>query len=256
MTSLRQPLGPLMLDVVGTSLTGDDRRRLLHPLVGGVILFSRNYGSPHQLCECTSAILRLRRPELLIAVDHEGGRVQRVQEGFSRIPPMRRLGAAWDRDRAAALTAAREIAYVLASELLACGVDFSFTPVLDVDFGASGVIGDRAFHSDPAAIAQLAAALIAGLREAGMASVGKHFPGHGHVRADSHLALPVDERNLEYLATRQHARCVTDAYPQRVLDATLDFIAPQVDTASGTVELRLRVSAPPAWLATRATAAG
>ncbi|MBK5104147.1 MAG: beta-N-acetylhexosaminidase [Burkholderiales bacterium] len=188
-------LGPVMLDVAGLELSAAEGEMLRHPLVGGVILFSRNYRSPQQLCELTAAIRSLRRPELLIAVDHEGGRVQRFLEGFSRIPPMRRLGEAWDRDRAAACTAAGDIAYVLASELLACGVDFSFTPVLDVDFGASGVIGDRAFHSEPAAIAQLSAALIAGLREAGMASVGKHFPGHGHVRADSHLAVPVDERS-------------------------------------------------------------
>ncbi|MHB8667098.1 MAG: beta-N-acetylhexosaminidase [Burkholderiales bacterium] len=188
-------LGPVMLDIAGTQLSAAESALLRHPLAGGVILFSRNYRSPQQLCELSGAIRALRRPELLIAVDHEGGRVQRFQEGFSRIPPMRRLGEAWDRDRAAALAAARAIAYVLARELLACGVDFSFTPVLDIDFGASGVIGDRAFHSDPAAIAQLSAALIAGLREAGMAGVGKHFPGHGYVRADSHLAVPVDERS-------------------------------------------------------------
>ncbi|MBE0625008.1 MAG: beta-N-acetylhexosaminidase [Burkholderiales bacterium] len=189
-------LGPVMLDLAGVELSAAEREMLRHPLVGGVILFSRNYRTPQQLCELTAAIRSLRRPELLIAVDHEGGRVQRFQEGFSRIPPMRRLGLAWDRDRAAACRAAGDIAYVLASELLACGVDFSFAPVLDVDFGASGVIGDRALHSEPAAIAQLSAALIAGLREAGMASVGKHFPGHGHVRADSHLAVPVDERSF------------------------------------------------------------
>jgi beta-N-acetylhexosaminidase len=188
-------LGPVMLDVEGVELSPDEREILRHPLVGGVILFARNYRSPQQLCELTAAIHALRQPELLIAVDHEGGRVQRFKEGFSLIPPMRRLGAIWDRDRAAACTAAADIACVLASELLACGVDFSFTPVLDVDFGASGVIGDRAFHSDPRAIAQLSAVLIAGLRTAGMASVGKHFPGHGYVRADSHLAVPVDERN-------------------------------------------------------------
>jgi beta-N-acetylhexosaminidase len=187
-------LGPVMLDLAGTELSAAEGALLRHPLVGGVILFSRNYRSPQQLCELTAAIRSLRRPELLIAVDHEGGRVQRFREGFSPLPPMRRLGDAWDGDRAAALAAAREIGYVLASELLACGVDFSFTPVLDVDFGASGVIGDRAFHSDAEAIAQLSAALIAGLREAGMANVGKHFPGHGHVRADSHIAVPVDER--------------------------------------------------------------
>jgi beta-N-acetylhexosaminidase len=188
-------LGPVMLDVEGVELSAAEKQLLRHPLVGGVILFSRNYRSPQQLCELTAAIRSLRQPELLIAVDHEGGRVQRFQEGFSRIPPMRHLGVAWDRERGTACTAAADIACVLASELLACGVDFSFTPVLDVDFGESGVIGDRAFHSDPAAIAQLSAVLIAGLRAAGMASVGKHFPGHGHVRADSHLAVPVDERS-------------------------------------------------------------
>ena len=188
-------LGPVMLDLAGTQMSAAEGERLCHPLVGGVILFTRNYRSPQQLCALTAAIRALRAPELLIAVDHEGGRVQRFQEGFSRIPAMRRLGAAWDRDRAGALAAARDIGYVLASELLACGVDFSFTPVLDLDYGASSVIGDRALHADPAAVAQLAAALIAGLRAAGMASVGKHFPGHGYVRADSHLAVPVDERS-------------------------------------------------------------
>jgi len=188
-------LGPLMLDVAGTELSAPERDVLRHPLVGGVILFARNYRSPRQLCELTAAIRALRQPELLIAVDHEGGRVQRFLDGFTRIPPMRRLGVAWDRDRAEACRAAADIAYVLASELLACGVDFSFTPVLDLDFGASGVIGDRAFHAEPGAVAQLSAALITGLRAAGMASVGKHFPGHGYVRADSHLAVPVDERS-------------------------------------------------------------
>ncbi|HEY5292608.1 MAG TPA: beta-N-acetylhexosaminidase [Burkholderiales bacterium] len=192
---MSESLGPVMLDIAGLELSAGESELLRHPLAGGVILFSRNYRSPQQLCELTAAIRALRKPELLIAVDHEGGRVQRFQQGFSRIPAMRRLGEAWDRDRASACAAARDIGCVLAGELLACGVDFSFTPVLDVDFGESGVIGDRAFHSDPAAIAQLSAALIAGLREAGMASVGKHFPGHGYVRADSHLAVPVDERS-------------------------------------------------------------
>lgn len=194
-------LGPVMLDIAGLELSAAERDQLRHRLVGGVILFSRNYRSPQQLCELTAAIRSLRKPQLLIAVDHEGGRVQRFQEGFSRIPAMRRLGEAWDRDHAGACATAGDIAYVLASELLACGVDFSFTPVLDVDFGESGVIGDRAFHSDHAAIVQLSTALIAGLREAGMASVGKHFPGHGYVRADSHLAVPVDERSYAEIAS-------------------------------------------------------
>ncbi len=193
---MNKPLGPVMLDVAGLELSAAERDFLRHPLVGGVILFARNYRSPEQLRSLTAAIRALRTPELVIAVDHEGGRVQRFQEGFSRIPPMRRLGVAWDRDPASACAAARDIAYVLARELLECGVDFSFTPVLDVDFGESGVIGDRALHAEPRAIAELAAALIEGLREAGMANVGKHFPGHGYVRADSHLALPVDERSL------------------------------------------------------------
>jgi len=192
---MSEALGPVMLDIAGLELSAVEGELLRHPLAGGVILFSRNYGSPQQLCDLTAAIRALRKPALLIAVDHEGGRVQRFRDGFSRLPAMRRLGEAWDRDRLKACAAAQDIAYVLANELLACGVDFSFTPVLDVDFGTSGVIGDRALHSDPAAIAQLATALMAGLREAGMAAVGKHFPGHGYVRADSHLAVPVDERS-------------------------------------------------------------
>jgi len=201
MMPVSKHLGPVMLDIAGPQLSSAESELLRHPQVGGVILFSRNYRSPQQLCDLTAAIRALRAPELLIAVDHEGGRVQRFQEGYTRIPAMRRLGEAWDRDRPGACAAARDIAYVLASELLACGVDFSFTPVLDLDFGASGVIGDRALHADPAAISQLAAGLIAGLREAGMASVGKHFPGHGYVRADSHLALPVDERSYAEIET-------------------------------------------------------
>lgn len=189
-------LGPVMLDIAGPELSASEGELLRHPGAGGVILFSRNYRSPQQLSDLCTAIRALRKPELLIAVDHEGGRVQRFQEGFTRIPAMRRLGETWDRNRAVACAAARDIGRVLAAELLACGVDFSFTPVLDVDFGASSVIGERAFHADPAAIAQLAGSLIAGLRDAGMASVGKHFPGHGYVRADSHLAVPVDERSF------------------------------------------------------------
>jgi len=189
-------LGPVMLDVAGTVLTDEDRRRLSHPQVGGVILFARNYESPSQLCELTAAIHALRSPPLLIAVDHEGGRVQRFREGFTRIPPMRELGTVWDEQPQRARHLARQVGYVLAVELRACGVDFSFTPVLDVDYGQSSVIGDRAFHSDPQAIAELAHDLSLGLKQGGMHSVGKHFPGHGYVRADSHLAIPVDEREF------------------------------------------------------------
>ncbi|MEK7810498.1 MAG: beta-N-acetylhexosaminidase [Pseudomonadota bacterium] len=187
--------GPVMLDVAGKQLTAEDEKRLQHPLVGGVILFARNYESPGQLAELTARIHVLRSPPLLIAVDHEGGRVQRFRDGFTRIPPMRELGKIWDEHPKRAKHLAQLVGYVLASELRACGVDFSFTPVLDVDYGASSVIGDRAFHTEPQAIAELAHSLLIGLKLGGMPTVGKHFPGHGFVCADSHLEIPVDERS-------------------------------------------------------------
>jgi beta-N-acetylhexosaminidase len=187
--------GPVMLDVLGKRLTAEDETRLRHPLVGGVILFARNYESPSQLIELTASIHALRTPALLIGVDHEGGRVQRFREGFTRIPAMRELGKVWDEHPKRAKHLAQQAGFVLASELRACGVDFSFTPVLDVDYGTSGVIGDRAFHSEPQAIAELAHSLLQGLRQGGMPTVGKHFPGHGFVKADSHLEIPVDERS-------------------------------------------------------------
>lgn len=191
------PPGPVMLDVAGTALTDDDRRRLRHPLTGGVILFSRNFESCAQLDALTAEIHALRGPGLIVAVDHEGGRVQRFRDGFTRIPPMRELGRLWDGDRAAAVALAEAAGFVLAAELRVHGVDLSFTPVLDIDYGNSGVIGDRAFHALPEAIAELATGLMRGLEQGGMAAVGKHFPGHGHVRADSHHEVPVDERPLE-----------------------------------------------------------
>ena len=194
------PLGPLMIDVAGLELTDAERERLCHPRVGGVILFSRNYRDPGQLASLCAAIHGLRTPALPIAIDHEGGRVQRCRDGFTHVPPMRRLGELWDRDPAAARTAAHDLGYLLAAELRACGVDYSFTPVLDLDWGPSGVIGDRAFHKNPEAVAELAGALIDGLRAAGMGCCGKHFPGHGWVAADSHLAIPVDERSLADMA--------------------------------------------------------
>jgi len=190
------PRGPVFLGVEGMELTADDRARLAHPLVGGVILFARNYESPSQVKALTAAIRALRTPSLLIAVDHEGGRVQRFRDGFSAIPPMRTLGELWDRDVAKAAKEATRIGRTIADELRQHGVDFSFTPVLDVDHGASAVIGDRAFHRNPNAIAHLASALHDGLRAGGMAAVGKHYPGHGQVVADSHTDLPVDERDL------------------------------------------------------------
>jgi beta-N-acetylhexosaminidase len=189
-------LGPVMLDVEGKQLNEADRRRLYHPLTGGVILFSRNYESPRQLEELTSEIHRLRLPPLLIAVDHEGGRVQRFREGFTRLPPMRALGAIWDVHPQRARHLARDAGYVLAAELRALGIDLSFTPVLDLDFGNSTVIGNRAFHSQPQAVIELAGALIEGLTLAGMAACGKHFPGHGFIGTDSHTDVPVDTRSL------------------------------------------------------------
>jgi beta-N-acetylhexosaminidase len=189
-------LGPVMLDVAGLRVTPEEKEILGHPSVGGVILFARNFQSPKQLLALTTEIRALRRPGLLIAVDHEGGRVQRFQEGFTRIPPMRLLGESWENDPPRAKSLAEAVGYVIATELLTHGVDFSFAPVLDVDFGSSSIIGDRAFSDEPEVIAALAGAFVAGLTAGGAASVGKHFPGHGHVKADSHVDVPVDERTL------------------------------------------------------------
>ena len=221
----RLPLGPLMIDVAGTTLTDLDCERLVHPLVGGLILFSRNYESPPQLEALCADVHALREPRLPIAVDHEGGRVQRFREGFTRLPPMRKLGEWWDRDADAAKQAARGIGFVLAAELRARGVDFSFTPVLDLDWGNSGVIGDRAFHKDPDIVAAISAALIEGLRVAGMGACGKHFPGHGWVEADSHVAIPVDERSLEEIEIDMQP------YAMLELDAVMPahVIYPKVD---------------------------
>ena len=213
-------LGPVMLDVAGSTLNDDDRKRLMHPLVGGVILFSRNFASPTQLAALTADIHALRTPALLIAVDHEGGRVQRFREGFSAIPAMRELGLVWDKNVAKAKSLAQDTGYVLAAELRAHGVDLTFAPVLDVDFKRSSVIGDRAFHADPDIIAPLAQALVHGLNLGGMSSVGKHFPGHGHVRADSHHEIPVDDRS--YIDIEQ-----CDLIPfRRLISAGLGAVMP------------------------------
>ncbi|MDR0440586.1 MAG: beta-N-acetylhexosaminidase [Candidatus Accumulibacter sp.] len=193
---MKLPHGPLMIDVAGLELTDADRRRLLHPLTGGLILFSRNYASPAQLSRLNAEVHALRSPPLLIAIDHEGGRVQRCRNGFTRLPAMRRLGESWEHDPAWALDAARNIARALAGELRRCGVDLSFTPVLDLDWGRSAVIGDRSFHHDPRVVVLLAGQLIEGLRAVGMKACGKHFPGHGWASADSHVAVPVDTREL------------------------------------------------------------
>lgn len=199
--SRTRALGAVMIDVAGLELTAEERERLAHPAVGGVILFARNYESPQQLRALTAAIRTLRSPSLLVAVDHEGGRVQRFQHGFTRLPPMRAIGRLYDRHPERAEEAAFSCGQVLAHELTGHGVDISFAPVLDIDHGSSSVIGDRAFHSDPAIVARLGARLVAGMRSGGMGAVGKHFPGHGFVRGDSHHELPVDERPYDEIAS-------------------------------------------------------
>jgi len=202
---MKRSLGPVMIDVVGKVLNEDDIRRIGHPLTGGVILFARNYENREQLTALTQAIHDVR-PGVLIAVDHEGGRVQRFKsDGFTKLPAMRRLGELWDRDVLASIKAATEIGFVLAAELRACGVDLSFTPVLDLDYGESGVIGDRAFHRDPRVVSVLAKSLNHGLALAGMANCGKHFPGHGFVKADSHIDIPIDERKLDEILAEDAA---------------------------------------------------
>jgi beta-N-acetylhexosaminidase len=193
---VRQPLGPAVIDVVATQLSDEDRARLRHPAAGAVILFSRNYENSLQISALTEEIEKLREPALLVCVDHEGGRVQRFREGFTAIPPMRELGRLWDRDQALAQEAARGAAYIIGAELGAHGIDLSFAPVLDLDYGASSVIGDRALHFDPNAVGALAAAIVQGFADAGMAAVGKHFPGHGFAVADTHVGVAKDERSF------------------------------------------------------------
>jgi beta-N-acetylhexosaminidase len=188
-------LGPVLIDVEGFTLTPADRDRIVHPQTGGIIYFGRNYADPSQL-KALSESIRALRPDILIAVDHEGGRVQRFRQGFTTIPAMRTLGRAYDEQPLTALATAQAIGTIIATELIAHGLDFSFAPVLDLDYGVSTVIGERALHGDPAKAALLAVALHTGFKSAGMNTVGKHFPGHGFVQADSHVATPVDERKL------------------------------------------------------------
>ena len=192
-------LGPLMVDVAGTELTSEDREILSHPLVGSVILFSRNYASVAQLEALVRDIRSVRRPPLLVAVDHEGGRVQRFRSDFTALPPQRAVGRAYDLDPDAGRRLAWQCGWLLAAELRAVGVDMSFAPCVDLDYGVSEVIGDRAYHRDPEVVSRLAVACIQGMRAAGMAATAKHFPGHGAVVVDSHKALPVDRRPLEAL---------------------------------------------------------
>lgn len=189
-------LGPIMMDLVGQELTSEERELLQHPLVGSVILFTRNYREPAQLAQLVADVHAARSPAPIVAVDHEGGRVQRFRTGFSVLPAARRIGQEYDRDRATGLDWARELGWLMAAELRAVGVDLSFAPCVDLDYGVSEVIGDRAFHARSAAVAELSVAYMHGMRDAGMVATAKHFPGHGAVVADSHLSLPVDRRAL------------------------------------------------------------
>jgi beta-N-acetylhexosaminidase len=218
---------PVVLDIEGLTLSADDRRRLAHPLTGGLILFARNWRDRTQLTSLCAEIKSIR-PDVLICVDHEGGRVQRFKtDGFTHVPAMRRLGEMWMNDgkggegagAMAATDAATACGYILASELRACGVDLTFTPVLDLDWGESGVIGDRAFHSDPKVVSVLAKSVMHGLLLAGMANCGKHFPGHGFVKADSHVDVPVDKRSLKAILK-------DDAKPYEWMSTSLTSVMP------------------------------
>ncbi len=222
-------LGPVMLDVGGIELTTEDRELLQHPAVGGVILFARNYRDPEQLAALTAAIRAVRVPHLLIAVDQEGGRVQRFREGFSRLPPAGVFGKLYQQSPQAACQAVKLTGWLMATELQTVGVDYSFAPVLDIDREICSAIGDRAFSQNVQGVAELAAAWMQGARQAGMISVGKHFPGHGGVEADSHLALPRDERSFDELWREELApfRCLIDQGLEAVMPAHVVY--PAVD---------------------------
>lgn len=220
MKALTSPRGPLIVDIQGFSLSAAEQMRLAHPDVGGVILFARNFQSRQQLTTLCKQIHQIRNPALLIAVDHEGGRVQRFKtDGFTRLPSMQTLGNLWMQDPLQATQLATQVGYVLAAELRACGVDLSFTPVLDLDYGQSSVIGDRSFHSDPRVVTLLAKSLMHGLLMAGMQACGKHFPGHGFVQADSHHEIPVDNRSLDQIMQ-------ADIFPYRYLGESLASVMP------------------------------
>jgi beta-N-acetylhexosaminidase len=212
-------LGPVMGDVEGLVLTDADRERLMHPLMGGVIFFARNYANPAQIAALAASIRALRSPHLMIVVDHEGGRVQRFREGFTTIPPMRVLGDRWKSSPAEGRKLAHAVGVVIGTEMVAHGLDFSFAPVLDLDWGESTVIGDRSFGRDPATVAALAGEVIAGLAEVGVASCAKHFPGHGFVKADSHHEIPRDTRPFVEIAG-------DDMLPFRLLADKFDSVMP------------------------------
>ena len=230
-------LGPLMIDLEGSALTAEERELLRHPLVGGVLLFTRNYVEPGQLTALVAEIHGARAPALIVAVDHEGGRVQRFRGGFSLLPPARRIGHEFDADARAGLALARQLGWLMAAELRAHGVDISFAPCVDLDLGVSEVIGDRAFHAQPEAVGQLAVAYVHGMRDAGMAATAKHFPGHGAVVADSHQTLPVDRRGLQDLAGElaPYRRLIANGLPAVMVG---HLLFPAVDPAPASLSAR------------------
>lgn len=230
-------LGPLMLDLAGPEVTAEERDLLRHPLVGGVILFTRNYVDSAQLSALVAAIHAARSPPLLVAVDHEGGRVQRFRQGFSALPAARRIGHEFDLDPRKGLELARRMGWLMAAELRAHGVDLSFAPCVDLDYGISEVIGDRAFHSRADAVAQLASAYMHGMRDAGMAATAKHFPGHGAVVADSHVAFPVDRRPLADMEDdlKPYRRLIANGLPAVL---TSHVVFPEVDDVPASVSAR------------------
>jgi beta-N-acetylhexosaminidase len=230
-------LGPLMIDLLGATITPEEREMMRHPLVGGVILFTRNYVDPEQIAELVTAIHAERSPPLIVAVDHEGGRVQRFRTGFSILPPARRIGHEYDLDARAGLELARRMGWLMAAELRYRGIDISFAPDVDLDYGVSEIIGDRAFHARPEVVGQLAVAYMHGMRDAGMAATAKHFPAHGAVVADSHLTLPVDRRDLPDLSDdlSPYTRMIANGLPA-VMVAHVLF--PAVDSAPASLSSR------------------
>lgn len=230
-------LGPVMVDLQGVALEPDERELLAHPQVGSVILFTRNYENPEQLRRLVAEIHAIRTPALLVAVDHEGGRVQRFQAGFTRLPPMREVGRRYGASPADGLARARQLGWLMAVELRAVGVDLSFAPCVDIDYGVSRAIGDRALHADAGAVGELAVAYMLGMREAGMAATAKHFPGHGAVAADSHVALPVDRREWPDIEAdlRPYRRMIANGLPA-VMAAHVVF--PEVDEKPASLSRR------------------
>jgi beta-N-acetylhexosaminidase len=220
-----------MIDLLGKELLAEERELLKHPLVGGIILFTRNFESREQIAQLIAEVRAIRHPPLLVAVDYEGGRVQRFRKDFTVLPPMRAIGQAYDQNHHAGLQLAQQAGWLLAAELRAVGIDLSFGPVVDLDYGASSVIGDRSFHRDARVVGDLAVAMMHGMRDAGMCAVAKHFPGHGAVVADSHVALPVDRRRYVDMGNDIHpyVRLIDNQLPA-VMAAHVVF--EQIDSVS------------------------